>query len=254
MKRLLPILLLVFSVEVAADYLERYCYDPATGRGFISFVECRGIEKEITKEEYVRLRDCNFAKGCALASPSEKQSAPKGDFTKVDELVWCVTRVGLIRETQAKCDHRKARSYDLRDDAIAAYKRLMNEKTWKENAKREKESQLQEQREVEEARQRDQAEAYSAIGALVGRIGAKVRENWNKPPGSMTGLETVISVKVQRTGEVVSVKVVKSSGNHYFDQSAENAVYKASPLPFPDEPRYYEFIKEFNFKFVPDQD
>ncbi|MDC0039233.1 cell envelope integrity protein TolA [Gammaproteobacteria bacterium] len=120
------------------------------------------------------------------------------------------------------------------------------EKAKKEKAKKEKQRQLQEEREVEEA-------AYSAIGALVGRIGAKVRQNWNKPPGSMAGLETVISVKVQRTGEVVSVKVVKSSGNVYFDQSAENAVYKASPLPFPDEPRYYEFIKEFNFKFVPDR-
>ncbi|MDE0921243.1 MAG: cell envelope integrity protein TolA, partial [Arenicellales bacterium] len=128
------------------------------------------------------------------------------------------------------------------------------EKAKKEKAEREKERQLQEQREVEEAHQRDQTQAYSAIGALVGRIGAKVRENWNKPPGTMTGLETVISVKVKRTGEVVSVKVVKSSGNDYFDQSAENAVYKASPLPFPDEPRYYEFIKEFNFKFVPDGD
>ncbi len=128
------------------------------------------------------------------------------------------------------------------------------DKAKKDKAEREKEQQLQELREVEEARQRDQTQAYSAIGALVGRIGAKVRENWNKPPGSTTGLETVISVKVQRTGEVVSVKVVKSSGNDYFDQSAENAVYKASPLPFPDEPRYYEFIKEFNFKFVPDGD
>ncbi len=128
------------------------------------------------------------------------------------------------------------------------------ERAKKKKAEGEKERQLQEQREVEEARQRDQTQAYSAIGALVGRIGAKVRENWNKPLGSMTGLETVISVKVQRTGEVVSVKVVKSSGDHFFDQSAENAVYKASPLPFPDEPRYYEFIKEFNFKFVPDGD
>ena len=128
------------------------------------------------------------------------------------------------------------------------------DKAKKDKAEREKERQLQEQREVEEAHQRDQTQAYSAIGALVGRIGAKVRENWNKPPGTMTGLETVISVKVERTGEVVSVKVVKSSGNDYFDQSAENAVYKASPLPFPDEPRYYEFIKEFNFKFVPDRD
>ena len=140
------------------------------------------------------------------------------------------------------------------DKAVLDVARAKKEKAKKEKAKREKERQLQEQREVEEARQRDQTQAYSAIGALVGRIGAKVRENWNKPLGSMTGLETVISVKVQRTGEVVSVKVVKSSGDDFFDRSAENAVYKASPLPFPDEPRYYEFIKEFNFKFVPDGD
>ena len=128
----------------------------------------------------------------------------------------------------------------------AEREKAKKEKAKREKAEREKQRQLQEEREVEEA-------AYSAIGALVGRIGAKVRQNWNKPPGSMAGLETVISVKVQRTGEVRSVKVVKSSGNVYFDQSAENAVYKASPLPFPDEPRYYEFIKEFNFKFVPDR-
>ena len=128
----------------------------------------------------------------------------------------------------------------------AKKEKAKKEKAKKEKAEREKQRQLQEEREVEEA-------AYSAIGALVGRIGAKVRQNWNKPPGSMAGLETVISVKVQRTGEVVAVKVVKSSGNVYFDQSAENAVYKASPLPFPDETRYYEFIKEFNFKFVPDR-
>ena len=132
------------------------------------------------------------------------------------------------------------------DKAVLDVAKAKKEKAKKEKAEREKQRQLQEEREVEEA-------AYSAIGALVGRIGAKVRQNWNKPPGSMAGLETVISVKVQRTGEVVSVKVVKSSGNVYFDQSAENAVYKASPLPFPDEPRYYEFIKEFNFKFVPDR-
>ena len=134
----------------------------------------------------------------------------------------------------------------------AKKEKAKKERAKKKKAEREKERQLQEQHEVEEARQRDQTQAYSAIGALVGRIGAKVRENWNKPLGSMTGLETVISVKVQRTGEVVSVKVVKSSGDDFFDRSAENAVYKASPLPFPDEPRYYEFIKEFNFKFVPD--
>ena len=67
----------MFSVGVVADYSERFCYDPATDRGFISFVKCRGIEKEITKEECGRLRDCNFAKECALPNTNVKQSAKK---------------------------------------------------------------------------------------------------------------------------------------------------------------------------------
>nr|HIA87483.1 cell envelope integrity protein TolA [Gammaproteobacteria bacterium] len=159
----------------------------------------------------------------------------------------------VARAKKEKAKKEKAKKEKAKKDK-AKKDKAKKERAKKKKAEREKERQLQEQREVEEARQRDQTQAYSAIGALVGRIGAKVRENWNKPLGSMTGLETVISVKVQRTGEVVSVKVVKSSGDHFFDQSAENAVYKASPLPFPDEPRYYEFIKEFNFKFVPDGD
>ena len=164
----------------------------------------------------------------------------------VDKAVLDVARA---KKDKAKKD--KAKKDKAKKDK-AKKERAKKERAKKKKAEREKERQLQEQHEVEEARQRDQTQAYSAIGALVGRIGAKVRENWNKPLGSMTGLETVISVKVQRTGEVVSVKVVKSSGDDFFDRSAENAVYKASPLPFPDEPRYYEFIKEFNFKFVPD--
>ena len=62
----------------------------------------------------------------------------------------------------------------------------------------------------------------------------------------------IISVKVTRDGEVTSANVVRSSGDAIFDRSAENAVLKASPLPFPGNPKYYEFIKEFQFKFNPD--
>jgi colicin import membrane protein len=47
-------------------------------------------------------------------------------------------------------------------------------------------------------------------------------------------------------------KVIRGSGDPIFDRSAENAVRKASPLPFPDDSRCYEFIKEFNFEFNPD--
>jgi colicin import membrane protein len=106
-------------------------------------------------------------------------------------------------------------------------------------------------KEAEEVRQRDEQSAYSALGALVGEIKDKVKRNWTYA-GDTTGLEMIISVKVTRDGEVTSANVVRSSGDAIFDRSAENAVLKASPLPFPGNPKYYEFIKEFQFKFNPD--
>ena len=166
------------------------------------------------------------------------------------EMIRRLARDGSNELENAKKE--KAKKEKAQKDKVKKEK-AKKDKVKKEKGEREKELQLQVQREVEEARQRDQTQAHSAIGALVGQIRAKVIENWNKPPGLMWNLEAVISVKVHPTGEVLYVKVVKSSGDIYFDRSAENAVYKASPLPFPDEPRYYEFIKEFNFKFVPDR-
>jgi colicin import membrane protein len=58
-------------------------------------------------------------------------------------------------------------------------------------------------------------------------------------------------VKVDRDGNVISVTITKESGDARLDESAENAIFKASPLPFPTEPRYYEYLKEFNFVFKP---
>ena len=85
----------------------------------------------------------------------------------------------------------------------------------------------------------------------MGELKDKVRRNWTYA-GDATGLQMIISVKVTRDGEVTSVNVVHGSGDPIFDRSAENAVLKASPLPFPDNPKYYEFIKQFNFIFTPE--
>ena len=118
----------------------------------------------------------------------------------------------------------------------------------KKAAEAKRKAEEKKQREAQEARQRDGQAAVTALGALVAEIKDKVRRNWVYA-GKATGLEIIISVKVTRDGEVTSVDVVRSSGDPIFDRSAENAVLKASPLPFPDNPKYYEFIKQFNFTF-----
>lgn len=100
-------------------------------------------------------------------------------------------------------------------------------------------------------RERDEQEAVSAFGAVAWAIQEEVRTNWNPPAGDFEGFSVLFTIRVDREGNVTSVTMARSSGNARFDESAENAIYKASPLPIPGEPRFYEYLKEFDFKFSP---
>ena len=98
--------------------------------------------------------------------------------------------------------------------------------------------------------ERDEQEAVSAFGALAWAIQQQVSSNWSES-GDFSGMSVSFLVKVDRDGNVISVTLTKKSGDAHLDESAENAIFKASPLPFPTEPRYYEYLKEFNFVFKP---
>ena len=100
-------------------------------------------------------------------------------------------------------------------------------------------------------RQRDENEAVAAFGAVAWAIKEEISKNWSEP-GDFSGLSVAFLVKVDREGNVLSVKMTRSSGDARLDESAENAIFKASPLPFPDEGRFYEYLKEFNFIFKPE--
>jgi colicin import membrane protein len=54
---------------------------------------------------------------------------------------------------------------------------------------------------------------------------------WSRPPSARNGMETLLSLQLVPTGEVVSVTVLKSSGDTAFDRSAVNAVQKAERFP-----------------------
>ena len=98
---------------------------------------------------------------------------------------------------------------------------------------------------------RDEADALAAFGSVAWAIKEQISKNWSEP-GDFSGLRVAFLVKVDRGGNVLSIRMTRSSGNARLDQSAENAIFKASPLPFPDEERFYEYLKEFNFVFKPE--
>ena len=124
-----------------------------------------------------------------------------------------------------------------------------------EAKRKEEEEQRKLEKELQDqlARTRTRNEAENALAALVDRIAAAAENNWRRPWNSTPGRVALIRVRVARNGDVLSADVVKSSGDRAFDESGEIAIKKASPLPFPSESEYYEFIKEFNIKFAPDE-
>ena len=126
------------------------------------------------------------------------------------------------------------------------------EKKRKKEAEKKRKQEAEKKRKAEAAREQEKQDAYSALGSLVGAIKGKIEGNWSNRL-ACSGQEVTISVKVNVSGEVTAVKVVGDSGDDACRRSAENAVYKASPLPFPDNPRFFKWLdQEFQIIFKPD--
>ncbi len=121
-----------------------------------------------------------------------------------------------------------------------------------ERQRQAEEARIQAEMEAKMLREQTEQDAVSALQGMVNQIRQKVIRNWIKPLNVGSGLSVLISVRLTRTGEVISARVAQSSGDERFDDSAVRAVLKASPLPFPNDPKYYEFISTFNFRFKPE--
>ena len=72
------------------------------------------------------------------------------------------------------------------------------------------------------------AEMSASYAALIQRT---VVNYWSRPPSARNGMEVLLSIQLIPTGDIVSVSVLKSSGNSAFDRSAINAVEKAGSFP-----------------------
>jgi colicin import membrane protein len=137
-------------------------------------------------------------------------------------------------------------------------KRAQEEARKKEEARRQKlaEQTLQEQLAAEE-KMRQQATQSARASTEVDKYRAMIRQRvsqyWAQPVGVTKGLKCVVSVRLAPRGEVLSAKVVRSSGNAVFDRSVENAVYKAAPLPLPEDPTLSDNFREIEFLFSPEK-
>ena len=152
-------------------------------------------------------------------------------------------------EKKRKAEEKKRKAEEKKQKQAEAKRKKEAEK--KRKAKEKKKREEAERRAAEEAREREEQEAYSALRAMVGEIKGKIEDNWSNRM-ACGGQEVTISVKVALSGEVESVKVLGGNADDACRRSAEYAVRKASPLPFPDNPRYYKWLDtDIQFIFRP---
>ncbi|MDH5649057.1 MAG: cell envelope integrity protein TolA [Gammaproteobacteria bacterium] len=160
---------------------------------------------------------------------------------------------------QKKIEQEKARELEKKKQTLAEEKKRkaleVKKKQEAEKRRKQAEQSLQEMLQQEEAEAQQAAKAAQAA-SLVDQykvaIRQKVSRNWVRPPAARSGLQCMVRVRLVPSGEVLEAKVVRSSGDTVFDRSVENAVYKAAPLPIPQDTELFDFFREIEFLFSPE--
>lgn len=91
-----------------------------------------------------------------------------------------------------------------------------------------------------------------AITDYLGRIRGKIRGNIVLPPDIKGNPEAVFEVTQLPSGEVISVKVKKSSGNPALDAAVERAILKSSPLPKPEQSDLFDRLLNIPYRPIGD--
>lgn len=93
------------------------------------------------------------------------------------------------------------------------------------------------------------AKSSKGLDEYIAKIRAKVKGNWNLPMEVKGNPEAIFKVVQLPTGEVLDVKLARSSGIPAYDKAVEIAILKSSPLPKP--PNEALFSRELELKFRP---
>ena len=112
---------------------------------------------------------------------------------------------------------------------------------------------LQNERERQAIKDRLERDAAATrnkgLDEYIARIRAKVKGNWILPMDLKGNPEAIFKVVQLPTGEVLDVKLARSSGIPAYDQAVERAILRSSPLPKP--PNEALFSRELELKFRP---
>lgn len=191
-----------------------------------------------------------------VAKPEPKPQPEKPDIALKEKL----EKERLLKERQR--EEAEAR----RQEELKKQRELEQKK--EEEAKR-REEQIQEQirRQQELLAQQQAAEAQRAAlvraeqqrlqaisrlrGEYIARIQQKVYSHVILPPDIPGNPEAEFEVTLLPGGQVLNVRLKKSSGLPAYDSAVERAIRKSDPLPVPADPTMFPEFRNLTLKFRP---
>ena len=80
-----------------------------------------------------------------------------------------------------------------------------------------------------------------------------IGQQWIVPSGTDRILSCQFQITLAADGQVLAVSLLKSSGDAALDRSAQTAIYKASPLPMPQELKLVHLFKNLRLTVRPEE-
>ena len=177
---------------------------------------------------------------CSRSAPSAKPATRRRERARAEE-------AERAREEKAAADEaaRKAAQAELERRKAAAAEEAARRKAASEQQAREAE--LKRQVAAEEA-----AAASLAASGVVDEYRAELEQaierSWIRPPSAQPGLACTLYVTQAPGGTVLDVRLGPCNGDAAVRESITNAVFRASPLPPPADPRAFARSLEIVFR------
>jgi colicin import membrane protein len=174
--------------------------------------------------------------------PVEKKAAAKADI----ELKAKLEKEKEARAAKQAEEDRRKQDEAKKREAADKQRALKEEQAKLADAERLRREQDELARKANEAAATAQAKM---MASFVDKIRGKVRKFIVEPPGVPPTATAEFDVVLIPGGDVLSVKLRRSSGNALYDEAVERAIRRAEPLPIPPEPQLFPQFRELLLRF-----
>ena len=203
------------------------------------------LDAKVKKAKDARLREERRLKELKKKRKTEENKRKKKAVAEKKRLAELKKK---RKDVELKRKKEEKRLAELEQKRKQEEERVRQEEQVKQEAEMKRKLEAERQKREAASRQVNQSE-INKFQVLIKR---EVTRRWIVPNLNVKNLSCDVKVRIIPSGDVIDVKIIKSSGNQAFDRSVEAAVYKAAPLPVPSvESGLFDEFREVIFSFEP---